>query len=75
MSISIELFIQVMLFLGGLAGIYVVVITRITRLETRVQHIETTAEKAMTQLNTKLDKITEELADMRVMMENKANRS
>ncbi len=74
MTISIQIFFEVIVLLGGLAGIYIAVITRITRLEAKVAHIEDSADKAMSQLNMKLDKITDELADMRVMMENKANR-
>lgn len=74
MSISLQLFLEIIVLLGGLAGIYIMVITRITKLEAQVEHIENTADKAMAQLNGKLDKITEELSDVRIMLENKANR-
>jgi uncharacterized protein YggE len=74
MTISAQLFIEILVLLVSFGTIYVALITRITKLEAKVEHIESTAEKAMMQLNTKLDKITDELADMRVMMEKKANR-
>jgi hypothetical protein len=75
MSIPINIFIEILVMISGGATIWVVTISRITRLEAKLEFIETHNDKQTEQLNRKLDKISDEISEIRVGMETKANRT
>lgn len=71
MSIPIQLFLEVIVLLGGLAGIYIATDRRITILETQ----QKSTEDAMKEQNKQLDRIEEDIQRILINLENKANRS
>lgn len=71
MSIPIQLFLEIIVLLGGLAGIYIATDRRITILETR----QNASEEAMKSQGQQLDRIEEDIQRILINLENKANRS
>ena len=71
MTIPIQLFLEIIILLGGLAGIYIATDRRITILETR----QNASEEAMKSQGQQLDRIEEDIQRILINLENKANRN
>lgn len=71
MSIPIQLFLEIIVLLVSLAGIYTATDRRITILETRL----TASERAMKEQSEQLDRIEDDIQRILINLENKANRS
>ena len=54
--------------IGGIVGVYVALVNRVTKLETRVQHMEHSLDRFTTGIEKKLDRIERELVELKVVI-------
>jgi len=69
MNINIaHLIIAGLSFFGAVAGVYAMLVTRITKVETDIRHLDSEQKRIGNNMDVKLDKLFSEISDLKVLI-------